>query len=61
MHPSVIFLISEVGCIKSLRRNFLAATMAHTCNPSYLGGEDQEDYGLRPAKEENLVRPHLTQ
>jgi hypothetical protein len=23
--------------------------MAHTCNPSYLGGWDWEDWGLRPA------------
>jgi hypothetical protein len=24
--------------------------MAHTCNPSYSGGRDQEDQGLKPAK-----------
>jgi hypothetical protein len=24
--------------------------VAHTCNPSYLGGRDQDDYGLRPAQ-----------
>jgi hypothetical protein len=23
--------------------------VAHICNPSYLGGRDQEDCGLRPA------------
>jgi hypothetical protein len=23
--------------------------VAHACNPSYLGGRDQEDGGLRPA------------
>jgi hypothetical protein len=23
--------------------------VAHFCNPNYLGGRDQEDYGLRPA------------
>jgi hypothetical protein len=23
--------------------------VAHTCNPSYLRGRDQEDHGLRPA------------
>jgi hypothetical protein len=24
--------------------------VAHACNPSYLGGNDQEDYGLKPAQ-----------
>jgi hypothetical protein len=23
--------------------------MVHTCNPSYSGGKDQEDHGLKPA------------
>jgi hypothetical protein len=23
--------------------------VAHTCNPSYSGDRDQEDYGLKPA------------
>jgi hypothetical protein len=23
--------------------------VAHTCNPSYLGGRDKEDLGLKPA------------
>jgi hypothetical protein len=23
--------------------------VAHTCNPRYLGGRDQEDHGSRPA------------
>jgi hypothetical protein len=26
------------------------ALVAHACNPSYLGGRDQEDYRLRPAR-----------
>jgi hypothetical protein len=25
------------------------APMAHTCNPSYLDGRDQQDHGLKPA------------
>jgi hypothetical protein len=29
-------------------------TVAHTCNPSYLGGGDQEDQGSKPA----WARPH---
>jgi hypothetical protein len=32
--------------------------VAHTCNPSYLGGWDQENRGLRPAQE-NSSQPHL--
>jgi hypothetical protein len=28
--------------------------MAHTCNPSYLGGWDQEEYGSRSAQENSL-------
>jgi hypothetical protein len=30
--------------------------MAHTCNPSYSGGRDQEDHGLKPAR---CTRPYL--
>jgi hypothetical protein len=26
------------------------ALVAHTCNPSYLGGRDQEDFGSKPAQ-----------
>jgi hypothetical protein len=33
--------------------------VAHTSNPSYLGGRDQEDSGLRPAQGKKLVRLHL--
>jgi hypothetical protein len=32
------------------KRNGNQALVAHTCNPSYLGGRDQEDHGLRPAR-----------
>jgi hypothetical protein len=34
------------GCMSKI---FLPATMAHTCNPSYSGGRDQEDCGSKPA------------
>jgi hypothetical protein len=30
---------------------------AHTCNPSYSGGRDQEDHGSKPALENNLPDP----
>jgi hypothetical protein len=26
------------------------ASMAHTCNPSYPGGRDQEDHGSKPTR-----------
>jgi hypothetical protein len=29
-------------------------TVAHACNPSYSGGRDQEDQGLKPARVGNL-------
>jgi hypothetical protein len=31
--------------------------VAHTCNPSYLGGRDQEDRDLKPAKANSLRDP----
>jgi hypothetical protein len=33
--------------------------MAHTCNPSYSGGRDQEDHGSKPAWENSLQNPIL--
>jgi hypothetical protein len=34
------------------------ALVAHTCNPSYSGGRDQEDQGSKPVQANNL-RPYL--
>jgi hypothetical protein len=34
--------------------------MAHTSNPSYLGGRDQEDRGLRPAQANSLWDPPIS-
>jgi hypothetical protein len=31
--------------------------MAHTCNPSYSGGRDQENHGLKPAPTNSLQDP----
>jgi hypothetical protein len=31
----------------------------HACNPSYSGGRDQEDRGLKPARANRSVRPYL--
>jgi hypothetical protein len=33
--------------------------VVHTCNPSYSGGRDQEDHGLKPAQSKQFVRPYL--
>jgi hypothetical protein len=33
--------------------------VAHICNPSYSGGRDQEDHGLKPARENSLQDPIL--
>jgi hypothetical protein len=43
----------------SLKDVYVSGTMAHTCNPSYLGGEDQEDlqFVSRPGK--MLLRSYL--
>jgi hypothetical protein len=31
--------------------------VAHACNPSYLGGQDQKDHNLRPAQTESAQDP----
>jgi hypothetical protein len=33
--------------------------MAHACSPSYSGGRDQEDYGLKPAQANSPRDPIL--
>jgi hypothetical protein len=33
--------------------------VAHACNPSYSGGRDQEDHGLKPAQANSLQDPIL--
>jgi hypothetical protein len=43
-----------------LKFNFLSwAPVAHTCNPSYSGDRDQEEYGLKPALGKQFKRPYL--
>jgi hypothetical protein len=36
---------------------FSQALVAHTCNPSYSGGGDQEDHGSKPALVNSLQVP----
>jgi hypothetical protein len=33
--------------------------VAHTCNPSYSGGRDQEDHGSKSARANSSTRPYL--
>jgi hypothetical protein len=33
--------------------------VAYTCNPSYSGGRDQKDHGLKPAWANSSVRSYL--
>jgi hypothetical protein len=33
--------------------------VAHTCNPSFSGGRDQEDRSSKPAPGKQFVRPYL--
>jgi hypothetical protein len=33
--------------------------VAHICNPSYSGGRDQEDQGLKPAQANSSARPYF--
>jgi hypothetical protein len=35
------------------------APVAHTCNPRYSGGRDQEDHGLKPARANSSPDPIL--
>jgi hypothetical protein len=37
-------------CLKKILSNLSRAPVPHTCNPSYSGGRDQEDQGLKPAQ-----------
>jgi hypothetical protein len=46
------------------RENEKPGAVTHTCNPSYLGGRDQEGSQFKTSqgkKKENLVRPYVNQ
>jgi hypothetical protein len=38
---------------------FCWALVPHICNPSYLGGRDQEDCNLKPVLGKYFTRPYL--
>jgi hypothetical protein len=47
--------IESTPTIFTLQEIFLSsALVAHTYNPSYSGGRDQEDHGLKPTLSEKL-------
>jgi hypothetical protein len=33
--------------------------VAHSCNPSYSGGRDQENHGSKPAQANSSMRPYV--
>jgi hypothetical protein len=39
------------------RKHVSWVPVAHACNPSYLGGRDQEDPGSKPVQANNLRDP----
>jgi hypothetical protein len=45
--------------VSVLREGFSWVPVAHTCNPSYSGGSDQEDRCLKPAQANSFERPYL--
>jgi hypothetical protein len=48
--------VAEVGCLKKV--SYLSqAQVAHTCNPSYSGGRDQEDHSSKPVQANSLQNP----
>jgi hypothetical protein len=57
-------IISEIQVLKSTVQELYLkpGTVLQTCNPSYLGGRDQEDHSFRLARQKGLLaRPHLNQ
>jgi hypothetical protein len=47
------------GAFAKQKRELCQVPVAHTCNPSYSGGKDQEDHGLKPAWANSLLDPIL--
>jgi hypothetical protein len=46
------------------RKSLDQAPVTHTCNPSYLGGRDQQDGGLKPVQaslQESILKRTFTQ
>jgi hypothetical protein len=61
---SVIFFLGITKLFPLFKNQFKnnglgGAPVTHTYNPSYLGGWDGEDHGLRPAWADTSQDPHL--
>jgi hypothetical protein len=52
------FLLSDLRS-SDKRIYILRVLVVHTCNPSFSGGRDQEDHGLKPAWANSSKRPYL--
>jgi hypothetical protein len=57
--PPRVFLLVGEALIKysTTRTHGSWAPVAHTCNPSYSGGRDQEDRGSKPAPANGFLDP----
>jgi hypothetical protein len=47
---NVGYVLSSRPCLKKIKSQM---PVAHACNPSYSGGRDQEDGGLKPVWEKS--------
>jgi hypothetical protein len=56
IHP---YLFKLTHLILTAKRYPSQAPVVHTYNPSYSGGRDQEDHGLKPAPDKQFSRSHL--
>jgi hypothetical protein len=55
-----VILCDIFGCLLGLKiEKKSQALVAHTCNPSYSGGSDQQDGGSNSAQANNLQDPSL--
>jgi hypothetical protein len=53
-------LEKEASALNIKNSNFKLVAVAQACNPSYSGGRDQEDHGLRSTWAKSLQNPILT-
>jgi hypothetical protein len=44
---------------KKIQLRLRPGVVVHSCSPSYSGGRNQENHGMRPVQEKELLRSHL--
>jgi hypothetical protein len=49
----------NIGGAYLSKKNKSQALVAHSCNPSYSGGRNQEDCGSKTVQANSFVRPYL--